>query len=130
MSELAEILAIAGVSPGDVDEASTGDLQQIIDDMEDPGAAPVPESSASPGCSALAEIVEIAMAEPPPKKYSQSSWELVAHARAVRSQQIVQKRVERLSGRDDKVLEVDTKTLYRIPGFQSALRQLDSNAVD
>ena len=73
MSDLAEILAIAGVAPDEVDEASTGGLQQIIDDMEDPGAAPIPESPASPGCSALAAVVEIAMAEPPPKTYSQRS---------------------------------------------------------
>ena len=130
MSELAEICAIMGVSPGDVDEASTGDLQQIIDDMEDPGAAPIPESPASPGCSALAEIVEMVLAEPSPKKYEHRSWETAKNSRKDLHIQQLQKRVDRLPGRDDQVLDVVVKTMYRIPGVKAALRQLGSKEVD
>ena len=83
MADLEDILSIAGVSPGDADASGHDDLQELID-MGGPGVTPVampPPSPASPERSALADIVDAALAEPPPTIQEQvlGAYQACAH---------------------------------------------------
>ena len=134
MSELDGLLDLMGVSPSNADASSEADLQEIVDLMG-PGVSPEadpPGSPASPGCSALAEIVDMALAKPPPKKFTNRSWEHAQHARKCRHDQIVEaRRAARSPERKDLALQLVARTMYRrIPGLQTLLRQLGGKTVN
>ena len=127
MSELDGILDLMGVSLSEADDTGDTDLQEILD-VGGPGVSPEadpPGSPARPGCSALADIVEIALAEPPLKKFQNRSWEHAHHTRKCREIAMVEARAARSSESQDKILQVMARTMFRgVPGLQPLLRQL------
>ena len=122
MSDIEDLISAAGASPGDAGVSIHEDLFQLIDAGE-PGATPIPAtpgSDASPERSAFMDIVEVVLAEPLPKRYKQSSCEFVAHTRDVCRAAQAEARALRLAERDDNVLGVVAKSMYRFPGVQTS----------
>ena len=126
MSDLEDLIAIAGASPGDASAPSEDDLLELVD-AGDLGAPPIPLSlgaSPSPERADLAELVEMVSAEPPPKKYKNRSWEHAKHARDMRKVRQAESLVLRQEERRAEGLEVLSKLLYSTPGAQSMLYKL------
>ena len=74
----------------------------------------------------------MALAEPPPKKFKNRSWEHAQHARECRDKQLKEaRRVARSPEREDIALLLVARKLYRgIPGLQPLLHQLGGKHVN
>ena len=133
MDDLLDLVAAAGALPEMQPASSHDELLQLIEAGGDPGVPPIPlpaEAPSSPWRSALGDLVEMAMEEPPAKKYKSRSWEHAAHARSERKAQLAEKKVISQQELKADILQVVAKLMYRVPGVQALLWKLNKKKVD